>query len=266
VTGPCLRIDRSWRAVTFALLVLAHVGGLGLVLSGAWVSGLALMAASHLLVFWGTLRPCSPLLGAVATRLDTAEREVWLTIDDGPSADTAAVLALLQRHQAKATWFVVGERARSDLGAVQAIVAAGHELGNHSQSHPSAWFWALPPRLMKREIEGAQNTISGLGTTPRVFRAVVGMANPFVAPVLARLGLVRVAWSARGFDATTGDADVVLRRILRDLRPGAVILLHEGAAHGRSVEIIAQVLDALTEHGYRCVLPTLNARQPPASC
>lgn len=272
MTGPALRITRSRRTLTAAWLVMAHVGGLVLVLAGAWLPALAWVASSHLLVFWGTLRPRSPVLGAVATHLDTGAREVWLTIDDGPSPDTHALLQLLHEHQAKATWFVVGDRAAEQPDAVRAVLAAGHQVGNHSQTHPAAWFWALPPRAMRREIEQAQHTLTGLGATPRVFRAVVGMANPFVAPVLERQGLVRVGWSARGFDATTSNPDVVLQRIVRDLQPGAVILLHEGAAHGRSVEIISRVLDTLAERGYRCVLPEISvlpdisARRPPASC
>lgn len=266
MTGPALRIDRSWRRLTLGYVAVAHAGGLALVLMGAWLPGLAWLASSHLLVLWGTLRPRSPLLGPVATRLETGEHEVWLTIDDGPSHDTAAVLALLQRHRAKATWFMVGERALERADAVQALLDGGHQVGNHSQSHPAAWFWALPPGRIRREIEQAQDALTGLGASPALFRAVVGMANPFVAPVLERLGLLRVGWSARGYDATTADPDVVVRRIVRDLQPGAVILLHEGAAHGRSVEVIERVLQALAERGYRCVLPDLSARRPPASC
>ncbi|TXK60488.1 polysaccharide deacetylase family protein [Alkalisalibacterium limincola] len=266
MTGPGLRIRRSWRPLTWAMLVLVHLAGAAMAVAGHWTPALALVAASHLALLWGTLRPASPLLGAVATGLDTQAREVWLTIDDGPSPDTAALLDVLDRHQAKATWFVVGERAGRRPDAVAALYARGHQLGNHSQSHPAPWFWALPPSAIAGEIGQAQLTLSALGPAPRLFRAVVGMANPFVAPVLARHGLVRVGWSARGFDATTADPEVVVRRILRDLRPGAIILLHEGAAHGRSVEIITRVLDALSERGYRCVLPTLSATPPPASC
>lgn len=266
MSEPALCISQSWRPATLAFVGLAHVGGLALGLSGVWMPGLALMASSHLLLLWGTLRPRSPMLGPVALRLDTQAREVWLTIDDGPSQDTEALLALLRQHDAKATWFMVGDRILDDPASARAVLAAGHQLGNHSQSHPAAWFWALPPRAMRREIEQAQATLAEVGTAPTVFRAVVGMANPFVAPVLQRHGLVRVGWSARGFDATTGNPEVVLRRILRDLRPGAVILLHEGAAHGRSIEIIARVLEALAERGYRCVLPEFSARRPPASC
>ncbi|MDQ3205303.1 MAG: polysaccharide deacetylase family protein, partial [Pseudomonadota bacterium] len=90
---------------------------------------------------------------------------------------------------------------------------------------------------------------------PRWFRAVVGMANPFVAPALKAHGLARVAWSARGFDAVASEPRQVVARLERDLSPGAVVLLHEGAGHGRSIEILAALLPRLEALGYRTVLP-----------
>jgi peptidoglycan/xylan/chitin deacetylase (PgdA/CDA1 family) len=221
-----------------------------------WRIGLPLLLASHLVFVWGTLRPRSSLFGPVLSRLPTREPVAWLTIDDGPSADTAAMLDLLDAHGARATFFVVAERARARPQLLREIVQRGHELGNHSASHPSAWFWALGPRRMAREIGDAQAVLRELaGTAPRWFRAVVGMANPFVAAPLARLGLARVAWSARGFDAVTADPATVVARIERDLAPGAIILMHEGAAHGRSVEAMALLLQRLEARGYRSVLP-----------
>jgi peptidoglycan/xylan/chitin deacetylase (PgdA/CDA1 family) len=226
-----------------------------------WQVGLPLLLASHALWLWGVLWPRSRLYGPALSRLPTRERLAWLTIDDGPSADTAAILDLLDAHAAKATFFVVGERARARPDAVREIVRRGHTLGNHSATHPSAWFWALGPRRMATEIERAQATLREIsGTAPRWFRAVVGMANPFVAAPLRRLGLARVAWSARGFDAVAADPRVVVARIERTLAPGAIVLLHEGAAHGRNVEAIALLLQRLEALDYRCVLPeTLEA-------
>jgi triacylglycerol esterase/lipase EstA (alpha/beta hydrolase family) len=76
-----------------------------------------------------------------------------------------------------------------------------------------------------------------------------------VAAPLRRLGLARVAWSARGFDAVDADPARVVARIERDQVPGAIVLVHEGAAHGRNVEAIALLLQRLDALGYRCVLP-----------
>ena len=226
-----------------------------------WHVGLPLLLASHALLLWGVLWPRSRLYGPALSRLPTRERLAWLTIDDGPSADTAAILDLLDAHAAKATFFVVGERAQARPDAVREIVRRGHTLGNHSATHPSAWFWALGPRRMAAQIERAQAILRDIsGVAPRWFRAVVGMANPFVSAPLRRLGLARVAWSARGFDAVTADPRSVVARIERMLGPGAIVLVHEGAAHGRNVEAIALLLQRLDALDYRCVLPeTLEA-------
>jgi dienelactone hydrolase len=83
------------------------------------------------------------------------------------------------------------------------------------------------------------------------------MANPFVSAPLRRLGLARVAWSARGFDAVAADPRAVVARIERTLAPGAIVLLHEGAGHGRNIEAIALLLQRLDVLGYRCVLPEM---------
>lgn len=223
-----------------------------------WQVGLPLLLASHALLLWGVLWPRSRLYGPALSRLPTHERLAWLTIDDGPSADTAAILDLLDAHAAKATFFVVGERAQARPEAVREIVHRGHTLGNHSATHPSAWFWALGPRRMAAEIERTQAILRDIaGSAPRWFRAVVGMANPFVSAPLRRLGLARVAWSARGFDAVAADPRAVVARIERTLAPGAIVLLHEGAGHGRNVETVALLLQRLDALGYRCVLPEM---------
>jgi peptidoglycan/xylan/chitin deacetylase (PgdA/CDA1 family) len=221
-----------------------------------WHVGLPLLLLSHAVVVWGTFRPRSALFAPVLWRLPTQERVAWITIDDGPSDDTLAMLDLLDARGIRATFFVVADRARARPELVREMLRRGHSIGNHSAAHPAGWFWALGPKRMSREIEGAQAALTEIaGVAPRWFRAVVGMSNPFVAAPLARLGLTRVAWSARGYDAVEGDPAVVARRILRTLAPGAIVLLHEGSPHRRNLEIVARVLDDSAARGYRTVLP-----------
>ncbi|GAB3359047.1 polysaccharide deacetylase family protein [Lysobacter tyrosinilyticus] len=229
-----------------------------------WIWGLPAMLLSHLPILWGTMKPDSRLFGPALRRLPTHEPRVWLTIDDGPSDETTAVLDLLDRHQARATFFVVGECARKRPDLVREIVRRGHTLGNHSDTHPQAWFWALGPRQMRAQIAQNQATLAEItGITPRWFRAVVGMANPFVSAPLRDLGLARVAWSARGFDGVAADPGAVVARIERDLAPGAIVLLHEGAKHGRNLEILALLLRRLDTLGYGTVLPEdIEAGEP----
>ncbi len=221
-----------------------------------WHVGLPLLLASHAPFWWGTFWPRSRLFSPVFDRLPTDRREVWLTIDDGPSDDTPALLDLLDAHAAKATFFLVGARAAQRPALVREILRRGHGIGNHSTDHPAAWFWALGPRRMRREIGEAQRILTDLaGAPPRWFRAVVGMSNPFVAAALREHGLARAAWSARGFDAVAADPATVVARIERRLAPGAIVLLHEGAAHGRNVATIARLLQRLDALGYRTTLP-----------
>ena len=221
-----------------------------------WTLGLPLLFASHVPLWWGTLWPHSALFGPVLNRLPTEDRVVWLTIDDGPSEQTPAMLDLLDAHDAKATFFLVGERAAQHPDYVREIVRRGHGVGNHSASHPARWFWALGPSRMRREIADTQRILAEIvGEAPRWFRAVVGMSNPFVNTALKAHGLARVAWSARGFDAVAADPQTVVARVERGLAPGAIVLMHEGAPHGRNVETLSLLLQRLDALGYRTTLP-----------
>ncbi|UXI67725.1 polysaccharide deacetylase family protein [Tahibacter amnicola] len=246
------RFPHAW----LAFLAATHLAGICMIVVGQWLAGTAVLLSAQGLLFWGTLWPTSRMLSPVLCRLPTDERVVWLTIDDGPSDDTLAILDLLDRHAAKAGFFVVGERAAARPDVLREIVHRGHLVGNHSYDHPERVFWALPPWAIAHQIGLAQDTLAHLtGQRPRWFRAVVGMANPFVAAVLRRHGLARVAWSARAFDTRCADPQEVIVRLDRRLAPGAILLMHERSPHGRSVEAIAAVLDHLSAKGYRCVLP-----------
>ncbi|MET7142804.1 polysaccharide deacetylase family protein [Xanthomonas sp. PPL139] len=221
-----------------------------------WRVGLPALLLSHAALVLPVFLPRARLYAPVLDRLPGNAPRVWLTIDDGPSDDTAAILDLLDRHQARATFFLVGARAAARPQLVGEILRRGHGIGNHSQHHPQAWFWALGPRRMAQEIGQAQQTLAAIaGTAPRWYRSVVGMTNPFVAAPLRRHGLTRVAWSARGFDGVRCDPTVTVARIARDLRPGAIVLLHEGAAHGHNPAIVEGVLQVLQARGLQAVLP-----------
>jgi peptidoglycan/xylan/chitin deacetylase (PgdA/CDA1 family) len=246
------RHPQAW----WVVLLLSQLAVAGLWLAHGWRIGLVALVASHLPFWWGVMWPQSRLYSPVLDRLPGCGRRVWLTIDDGPSDDTRALLDLLDAHRARATFFLVGERAAARPELVREIAARGHGIGNHSHTHPAARFWALGPRRMRAEIARCQATLQAItGTAPRWFRAVVGFANPFTAAPMRTHGLARAAWSARGFDAIDADPSKVVARIERGLAPGAIVLLHEGARHGRNVEAIARLLQRLDALGYGTVLP-----------
>jgi peptidoglycan/xylan/chitin deacetylase (PgdA/CDA1 family) len=249
------RVPRASAAWRWALLAAHVVVALAWWQLG-WRTGLVLLVATHLAFLWGALRPRSAMYGPVLSHLPVDDRRVWLTIDDGPSDDTPALLDLLDAHGAKATFFLVGERAEARPDLVREIAARGHGIGNHSHGHPQARFWALGPARMRREIVQCQDTLRAItGAAPRWFRAVVGHANPFVAAPLRECGLARVAWDARAFDAVRSDPAAVVAKLERELAPGAIVLLHEGARHGRNVEMIALLLQRMRALDYATLLP-----------
>lgn len=223
-----------------------------------WTWGLPLLLLSHALFIVPVFLPNSRFYAPVVSR--APGQDVWLTIDDGPSDETLAVLELLDRHDAKATFFMVGERAQARPELVQEVLRRGHDIGNHSHSHPQARFWALGPAQMAREIGQCQQALTMIaGSPPRWYRSVVGMTNPFVAVALKRHGLARIGWSARGYDGVNCTPEGVVARIAPDLAPGAIVLLHEGAAHGHTLTIIDAVLQQLQARGLRARLPQPTA-------
>lgn len=219
------------------------------------LGALGVIALSHALVLYPTLRPNVQWLGPVMTRFETQEREVWLTVDDGPAGDTPAILEMLEAQGVKATFFVKGVLAERNPERIGDMARRGHTIGNHSYSHPSATFWCLPGWKVADQIERCNLVLANiLGAPPRLFRAPVGTKNPGVHPALKRNGMTLVGWSARAFDTKTNDPDRVVSRILRDIEPGTIILLHQG--RHESVQMLTRVVEEVRRRGYRFVIPS----------
>lgn len=255
-TAETLHCSPRWPRRVTGAFILSQLAAVAVWLTAGWGWGLAVLLVSHGAFLIPVFRPNSRVYAPVLSRMPDAGNSVWLTIDDGPGRDTLAILDLLDQYQARATFFLVGERALAAPALVVEIVRRGHEVGNHSHTHPQARFWRLGPAAMAAEIGQCQQVLQTLSGRPvRCYRSVVGMTNPFVAPVLKTLGLVRVGWSARGYDGVGCTPEGVLARLLPDLRPGAIVLLHEGAAHGHNRVIVEGVLDALAERGLQARLP-----------
>lgn len=255
---------RGWAPLLKASVGLHAAAALGLALRPeAWPWALGLLAADHIALTAAGLWPRSALLGPNWTRLPAqavARGEIAITIDDGPDPEaTPAVLELLDRHSAPATFFCIGERAQRHAALCREIVGAGHSVENHSQHHRHN-FSLLGPRGLRREVEAAQHSLNGItGRRPRFFRAPAGLRNPFLDPVLAELDLELASWTRRGFDTRTRDASAVGARLTRGLAAGDILLLHDGhAARGADdrpviLESLAQVLAVAERAGLRPV-------------
>jgi peptidoglycan/xylan/chitin deacetylase (PgdA/CDA1 family) len=219
------------------------------------LAAVGLLALSHALLLYPTLRPNVQWLGPVITCFATEANEVWLTIDDGPADDTPAVLDVLEERGAAATFFVKGELVRSRPELVREIVAHGHSVANHSDRHPAGTFWCLPAGAIAAQIDRCSAAIEQVtGVRPRWFRAPVGMKNPAVHPALARRGMRLVGWSVRGFDSVDEDAARVAARIVPRVTAGSIVVMHQGREF--SARCIARVVDELRERGYSFVIPS----------
>jgi peptidoglycan/xylan/chitin deacetylase (PgdA/CDA1 family) len=241
--------------VGFALCASVIVPAMLLILWPPWwLAGIAVMALAHALVLWPTLRPNSQWLGPVMTCFESTSNEVWLTIDDGPTDDTPALLDALEARGVKATFFLKGSLAAQRPDLVRMILGRGHDVANHSQTHPSGTFWCLPPRAIESEIDACSAALeTTTGARPRLFRAPVGMKNPFVHPILARRGMMLIGWSVRGFDSFGEDVERVVRRIVPRVRTGSIVVMHQGRAF--SVACVSRVADVLLAKGYSFVIP-----------
>lgn len=217
-------------------------------------AAIGVLFVSHMLILYPTLRPNQQWLGPVITRFETSKKEAWLTIDDGPTDDTRAVLDLFDRHRVKATFFVKGTLAEEQAELVREIAARGHSVANHSHTHPSGTFWCLLPGRVAEEIARCNDALKrALGASPRWFRAPVGMKNPFVHLALRRHGMRLIGWTARGFDGVLTDVNEIVARILPKLTPGAIIVMHQGREH--SLRALESVIVALKDRGYELVIP-----------
>ncbi len=226
----------------------------------AWPQLLGAVAANHAVLACG-MHPRSSMLGPNLVRLPgRGTRAVALTFDDGPDPElTPRVLDLLDAAGARATFFVIGERAARHAPLLREMLRRGHLVENHTHRHP-ALFAAWGPWRMRREIAEAQAAIAdACGRMPRYFRAPAGLRSPLLDSVLALEGLSLVTWTRRGFDTASHRPDRVLARLTRGLGEGDILLLHDANArrdtrgHPVVLAVLPPLLDAIRAAGLRTV-------------
>jgi peptidoglycan/xylan/chitin deacetylase (PgdA/CDA1 family) len=183
-------------------------------------------------------------------------RRMAITFDDGPNgAHTLEVLRLLDAYDAKATFFVVGKSAEAEPALVRAIEARGHALGSHTWSHQKLNELALP--AARAEIDRGHAALLATGVADgRLFRAPHGQKTFAVYRHLRRRGLRLVAWTAGVFDTDCPSARVIFERARRWVRPGTILLLHDGKQgheRGAMTAALEDVLRLARERGLRLV-------------
>jgi peptidoglycan-N-acetylglucosamine deacetylase len=185
------------------------------------------------------------------TRTRGSGRRLALTLDDGPHATwTPQVLELLRAHRVRATFCVVGERARALPSLVRRIAVEGHLLCNHSQTHAS--MVTMTPAQIQADLRGVNATLRSLvpGATISHFRAPYGAwgASPRVAKAM---GLKSLSWSVDARDWARPGAAQIIQQIRTQLRPRGVVLMHDGGGdRSQTVAALRQLVPALLREGW----------------
>ncbi|REK92107.1 polysaccharide deacetylase family protein [Streptomyces inhibens] len=194
----------------------------------------------------------SPPHPDVAYTLSTDSRDIFLTFDDGPHPHhTPDILRILHRHDAQATFFVIGRNAVAFPGLLRDIADEGHAVANHTWSHPQLPL--LPPGAVRSELGRTSSLIEDvLGAAPNLARAPYGAWDDPSLSICNELGMSPVGWAIDSEDWTGPGAEIIADTVMHEIRPGAIVLSHDGGGErSQTVDALEWYLPRLLDEGYR---------------
>lgn len=196
------------------------------------------------------------LFGELIHRVETSEKLIALTFDDGPSKRyTNDVLAILAAEQVNATFFVTGKEAAQNPGQTRQLIAAGHQLGNHSYTHPRMLL--LSPSAIAAEVEQTDKVIRRAGFTGDIlFRPPYGKKLLMLPWYLAKHNRITIMWDLEPETdpALASDAQAMAAYVIKNAKPGSIILLHVMyQSRQASREALPLIIEGLKQNGYRFV-------------
>lgn len=208
----------------------------------------------------GIARPGSSLAYPTITHGPRDRDRVALTFDDGPDPEvTPQILGALAEYDARATFFSIGRALAAHPALAREIAAGGHELGNHSWQHSRLQNF-LAVFEQELEIERGVEAIAAVtgGRTPPLYRPPLGMKSPPMARAAYRKRVTLIGWSLHSHDSRSSDPDRIARRVLERIRPGDIVLMHDGHdLPGRhrpgTARAVPQILRGLRELGLQAV-------------
>jgi peptidoglycan/xylan/chitin deacetylase (PgdA/CDA1 family) len=199
---------------------------------------------------------CFQVAGTLVARVETADSVMALTFDDGPTpAYTDQVLDLLRDRDVRATFYVTGSETEQNLDTARRIVEAGHELGNHSYTHPRLML--KRPSVIHEEVERTDAAIRRTGYAGPITFRPPDAKKLFALPLyLARTGRTTIMWDVEpeSYPDVAANAEGITAHVLERVRPGSIVLMHlmyDGRATCR--EALPLVIDGLRRRGYRVV-------------
>lgn len=202
--------------------------------------------------------PNSSMFGKVYARQRVPDKIIALTFDDGPNDHaTREIMGLLDKYQVKATFFLVGSNVEAHPMLARDLVEAGHEIGNHTWDHKGI----STPATYRREIMAAQQTIEhATGVRPALFRPPYGQKTPWMLAEVKKQNMRAIGWSVSANDPRQPPPEILAGRVIRGAKPGAIILLHDGAAGGppsvdrsNTVAALPLIIERLLQQGYQFV-------------
>lgn len=181
--------------------------------------------------------------------VNTADPFVSLTFDDGPDLEyTPQILEILARYEVKATFFLVGERARNHPYLVKAIREAGHEIGNHSNTWKRSL--SLSGKDFEEDLTRAEESLELSDSGMKFFRPAGGLLRPSHVPILKKYGYVIVLGSGYVFDPYQPPASYIGWGMGRSLRPGAILVLHDsGGDRSNTVRALPNIITRAYNNG-----------------
>lgn len=181
--------------------------------------------------------------------LNSTNKKVMLTFDDGPhNSNTISVLEVLKKHDVKALFFVIGKNIPGNEGILKQIVSEGHQIGNHSFSHDH-WIDVWTAKKVKADLMECQQLIEQYSPNSKLFRPPYGVTNPNIARAVKQLGLQSIGWNIRSYDTSIKDISKIKERVLSQLKPGAIILLHDRLDF--MPELLEELIPMIKSKGYQ---------------
>lgn len=243
----------TFRAANKYLLIFAVAAFLLMIIDPqyGWLLLILLIMYFYILVR-GAINVCSGFYVEVFCKGTTQEKIVALTFDDGPdSIHTTQILDILNKHDVKASFFIIGKKAEQNEALIRRILEERHTIGNHSYSH-DFFFDLFGRKKMEQDLLKTDEFIEKIsGAKPAYFRPPYGVTNPTVAKVVKKLGHKAIGWSVRSLDTVLKDEDKIVGRVLDRLHPGAVILLHDDREI--TVKSLEKLILKIKNEGYRFI-------------
>jgi peptidoglycan-N-acetylglucosamine deacetylase len=219
----------------------------------------AVAAAAAVAAAYQSMAPTGQWYGRTFTGLARGSRQMALTYDDGPNdPHTLRLLDVLAKHGVHATFFMIGEYVRQRPHLAREILQAGHVVGNHTFTHPLLTLKSETE--IRQELSQCRAALQdAIGEPPNLFRPPFGGRRPAVLRVARELGLEPIMWNVTGYDWNAPPAEVIERKVAKQIRGGDVILLHDGGhkqmGADRSQTVIAtdQLIARYKSEGYKFI-------------